>query len=122
MRQIFILEKDELTALRQGEPLVILLGKESITLQADVVRKQAASNGAATDKRTKAYKEANGNRGTITDRVVEYVQDHGPATCKEIAANLGVGRASVASALNRFKGVKLRRTGKFAKALWRAKI
>lgn len=120
MRQIFILERDELSALRSGEPLQIILGGQTITLQADVVRKQIHAE-AIVDKRTRAYRMHDGKK-TITEQVIDLVRSDGPMTCAEVSQNLGVGRAAVASALARFAGISVRRTGKGRRAVWRAKV
>ncbi len=120
MRQIFILERDELSALKSGEPLQIILGGQTITLQADVVRKQPVAQ-PISDKRTRAYKLENGKR-TITEKVIDLVREDGPITCAEVSERLGVGRAAVASALARFAGISVRRTGRNKKARWRGKI
>lgn len=122
MRQIFILEKDEMTALRGGEPLTIVLGGQTILLQADVVKRaQPSNNGAVTDRRTKAWKDINRKPTTISERVVEYVRDQGPVTAIEMVNALHASRSAVASALARSKGISLRRTGRGRRAVWRAK-
>jgi CRP-like cAMP-binding protein len=124
MKQIFILEKEELTALRNGEPLMIQLGDQKITLQADVVRKQLKPAPILfrkdMDRRTRAYKMANGGK-TISDRVIDFVQSSGPMSAVEIAKHLGASRSAVSSALGRFQGIAVRRTGKNRRAVWRAK-
>jgi len=122
MKQIFILEKEELAALRSGEPLMIRLGDQTITLQADVVRKnnRVPENEVRWDKRTRAYKKQNGAK-SISDRVIDFVQSSGPMSAVEIANHLGESRSAVASALGRFQGIAVRRTGKNRRAVWRAK-
>ena len=124
MRQIFILEKDEMTALRGGEPLTIMLGGQTIVLQADVVKRvqqHSNDNGAVTDRRTIAWKRANNKRQTISDRVVEFVKEQGPVTAIEIVNGVHASRSAVASSLARNKGVTVKRTGRGRRAVWRAK-
>lgn len=106
MRQIFILERDEMMALRQGQPLVILLGKESITLQADV-KKRAYTNGPKRN-------------GSVTEQVLEFLKQYGHTSAIEITKQLGVKRASVTSALQRMLNDQVKRRGKGRRATWTA--
>ena len=120
MKQIFILERDELAALRNGEPLRLVLGDQQITIQADVVRRtpHIVADGEQNGRRKWGTKNG---QTTTTERVMEYLAKHGPATCAEIAQELGAGRAGVASALGRFKGIRVRRVGTGRRAVWRIK-
>jgi biotin operon repressor len=120
MKQIFILERDELAALKNGEPLRLVLGDQQITIQADVVRRmpRIAAGGEQNGRRKWTMK--NGGLST-TERVLECLQKEGPASCVEIAAKLDASRSAVASALGRFKGIRVRRVGKGRQAKWRIK-
>lgn len=115
MKQIFILEKEELNELKRGESLKILFGDQTITLQADVVRRPSGHELRAP---------MNGRRGpskgdTITARVAQYLKTGGPASAGEIAKALGVSPASVSSPLIRGKGTIYKKSGKSRNAIWR---
>ncbi len=110
MRQIFILEKEELEDLKRGEPLKIMFGDQTITLQADVViRKPLVSKGNGVQ--SLAFSEK-----SITDRIPDYIRTHGPGSVREIADGMGVGRAAVASGVSRLPN--LRRTGRGLTTVW----
>lgn len=116
MKQIFILEREELNELKRGEPLKIVFGDQIITLQADVPRRPSGHELRAS---------GNGRRGTgrgvtITARVADYLETKGPASAKEISEFLGVSPASVSSPLIRGRGTRYKRTGKGSNTVWRA--
>jgi hypothetical protein len=117
MKQIFILEREELNELKRGEALKIVFGDQIITLQADVPRRPSGLELRAPSR--------NGRRGpskgvTITARVAEYLETKGPASALEIAKALGVSPSSVSSPLIRGRGSLYKRTGKSRNAVWRA--
>ncbi len=113
MKQIFILEREEMDELKRGEPLKIILGDQTITLQADVIKKAVANK---QDRRTRAPGEK-----TITDQVFDYLEKHGGASAVEISRGMQVSRVAVASALNRFQGVKVKRSGQGMNVVWSIK-
>lgn len=118
MKQIFILEREEMNELKRGEALKIVFGDQIITLQADVPRRHSAleSRGRGTYVRQ-------GPNGTvsITARVLEYLTSNGPASVAEIAKDLDVKSGSVSSPLIRGKGKFYKKTGKGVSAVWRTR-
>jgi len=110
MRQIFILEKEELDDLRRGEPLKIMFGDQTITLQADVIRRPFASKGNGVQSLPVGGK-------TITDSIPDYIRTHGPASVREISEGMGVPRTAVSSAVTRLT-TTLKRTGHGLTAVW----
>lgn len=114
MKQIFILEREELNDLKRGEALKIVFGDQIITLQADVPRRPSGHELRAS---------SNGRRGpngtvSITARVADYLETKGPASVSEISNALGVPRASVSSPLLRGKGSIYKRSGKGKNTVW----
>ncbi len=112
MKQIFILEREEIADLRRGAPLKIVLGDQTITLQAEV------SGGLRNVHKENVTTIANGK--TITQRVFDHLREHGGATAAEIARALGPGinRLSVQSALVRYRGTKFKRSGRRPNLVW----
>ena len=117
MKQILILERDELLSLRMGEPLRIMVGGQEITLQADVAVRRASPS----KPNVKPKSDDAANWGTMTEQVVPYLQQHGPTRAVEIANALNARRTSIISALTRLlvEG-KVKRKGHMTKAKWRA--
>lgn len=117
MKQIFILEKEELADLRRGEPLKIVLGDQTITLQADVVKKIPAQNGNGKIR----FHAAPGGGVTTTARVLEFLETHGPASVSEISKALGVSGVSVRSPLIRGLNSIYKKSGRRGNQVWRVK-
>ena len=116
MKQIFILEREEMNELKRGEALKIVFGDQIITLQADVPRRPSG-----LELRGRASNGRRGPDGTvsITARVLDYLETHGPASVQEVANALGVKSGSVSSPLIRGKGKFYKKTGKGQNAVWR---
>ena len=88
-------------ALQSGEPLTIMLGGQSIQLQAE----QSVKRGRVI----KARQMAGPGERSITQQVLDYLGQRSPCSAKEIAEGIGFGRASVSSALTRFMNRKVSR-------------
>lgn len=115
MKQIFILEREEMNELKRGEALKIVFGDQIITLQADVPRRPSGH-----ELRAPARNGRMGPNGTvsITAKVADYLETKGPASVSEISNALGVPRASVSSPLLRGKGSIYKRSGKGKNTVW----
>lgn len=118
MKQIFILEREEMNELKRGEALKIVFGDQTITLQADVPRRPSGLELSGRERATNSRRGPNGAT-TITSRVFDYLGTKGAASVIEIAEALGVERTSVSSPLLRGKGKIYKRTGKGQNTVWR---
>ena len=126
MRQIFVLNRDELTALKNGEPLTMILGDQQITLQGEApLRRQGNGRNNPPDGSTGRlgiYRRGSDVGGrTITDRVQEYLEAGNIGGVSAISEALDASRMAVASALTRNRGVLYKKRGKGLKAIWRKK-
>lgn len=115
MKQIFILEREEMNELKRGEALKIVFGDQIITLQADVPRRPS---GMELRGRGIGRSRTNGRGTTITARVLEYLETKGPASVEEISKAIGGTGPSVRSPLIRGRKKLYKKTGKGMSAVW----
>lgn len=99
MKQILLLEKGEMQALKSGEALTINLpGGTTIMLQVEDPK---------PNRRLPDPIQNKGRVSAVRSRVVEYLEKHGPSRMVEIRNALGVSASAVSSLLTS------NRTGQF---------
>jgi len=105
MKQILLLEKQDLADLRAGNPMTIALpGGTSIELQVEgphrIVRPmEEAFQGDNHRRRKRKYRRSRGGGKTHGQRIVDFFAKHGPARAVEVANALGIQRSTVGSTL-----------------------
>jgi len=137
MKQICLLERQDLADLKAGNPITIALpGGGSFQLQAEGPHRAPKEDGRITvtqtythpedndngrrkyTRRRKKHRRARGGGKTNVQRVVDFLERHGPAKAVDISDALGTGRSTVGSALTANRLGQFTKVGGVDSHLW----
>jgi len=133
MKQICLLERQDLADLKAGNPITIALpgggsfelqaegarGDNKITITQTYTHPEGNGNGRRGKyTRRKKHRRARGGGKTNVQRVVDFFERHGPAKAAQVADALGVGVSTVGSALTANRRNEFMRVGGVDSHLW----